>query len=116
MNNLTPIAITCDLGYGFVDQQRTFITREHFDSLKALTMPLEEKIRELSPKISIKEIKEEIQSLESQIKKIIPSYTFIVEDSQVGMAIANTTEGEYSEAIIIPYNDKPSYKVKYKTL
>jgi len=116
MNNLTTIQVTYIFDYGSTSQERTFITREHFDSLKALTKPIEEKIKELSPNISKKEVKEEIQTLESEAKRIIPSYTFIVSDSQVGTAILSVSEGEESDPVIIPYNDKPTYKIKYKLL
>lgn len=119
MQNLTQIQVTYSFDYGDVSQKRTFTTREHWDSLKALTRPLEEEIKRLfgtinsnTPKEIVGRVREEADWLEGEIKRIIPSYQFIVEDSLVGSAIAFSSEDEYIERII-PYDDRPTFKVKY---
>ena len=119
MNNLTPIKITYIFNYGYVTQQRTFITKEYWNSLKVQTIPLDSEIKALQLTINdktdkevVSQVKKAVDKLESQIKKIIPAYTFIVEHSMIGSAIGFINEGEEAETII-PYNDRPVCKVKY---
>lgn len=122
MQNLTQIEVTYSFDYGSVSQKRTFATREHWDSLKALTKPLEEEIKKLWSTITIKSdldsiklVRDASNTLEKKIKKIIPPYHFIVEDSLIGSPMLSVKEGEYAE-IIIPYNDEPSCRVKYSII
>ena len=122
MQNLTQIEVTYSFDYGSVSQKRTFATREHWDSLKAQTKPLEEEIKKLwstitekTDKDAVKVVRDASNVLEKQIKKTIPPYHFIVEDSLIGSPMLSVKEGEYAE-ITIPYNDQPTCKVKYSII
>lgn len=122
MKNLTQIEVTYSFDYGSVSQKRSFVTREHWDSLKALTRPMEEEIKRLFGTINsntskeiVGQVRNDADRLEGEIKKIIPSYHFIVEDSMVGSAIASSNENEYVETTI-PYNDRPTCRVKYSII
>lgn len=122
MNNLTPIELTYIFDYGSMTQVRTFITRSHFDSLKEQTRPLDEDIKKLWTTVNeksnteaIKQVRDAVKKLELEIKRILPAYTFIVEDSEVGSALLSANEGEAAEAKI-PYNNSATYKIKYKFL
>lgn len=122
MQNLTQIEVTYSFDYGSVSQKRTFTTREHWDSLKALTRPMEEEIKKLwstitekTDKDAVKVARDASNALEKEIKKIIPPYQFIVGDSVIGSPMLSVREGEYAE-IIIPYNDQPTCRVKYSII
>lgn len=70
-------------------------------------------ITEKSDKDATKLVIDQVKKLEKEIKKVIPPYTFVVEDSDVGLAMLNVGEGNKGE-MIIPYNDRPKCTVKYE--